>query len=208
MSNKSYHHENLKSELIRQGLMLLDREGYNNFSLRKVAKACNVSQTAPYRHFKNKDDLILAIIIEATQAFNKSLEEAVVNYPDDPAKQLKEMGISYISFFSKNPEYLRLIFSSDIFNKIHLSTDGKEKQSVGLENYLKSGHPFATFYKAVINYASTASNSSLDQDELILYCWGLVHGISVLLSNKHAYPLKSDYMEIAKKIIHNDQFLK
>ena len=65
--------------------VLLDEEGYENFSLRKVAKACNVSHTAPYRHFRNKDDLIIAIALEALHEFNQSLLEAVDKYPNELA---------------------------------------------------------------------------------------------------------------------------
>lgn len=54
MHNQNYHHGDLKAALIKEGLKILDREGYQGLSLRKMAKACNVSQTAPYRHFKNK----------------------------------------------------------------------------------------------------------------------------------------------------------
>ena len=52
MPAQTYHHGDLKTQLIREGLKLLDAEGYQGFTLRKVAKLCGVSQTAPYRHFK------------------------------------------------------------------------------------------------------------------------------------------------------------
>lgn len=209
VSNHSYHREDLKSELIREGLSILDQEGYEGFSLRKVAKACNVSQTAPYRHFKNKDELIAGIMMEAMRAFNQSLEEAVLQYPDDSVKQLKEIGVAYIRFFSKNPEYLRLLFSNDLFVKMSISSHKKGEQDVcSPDSRLKSGHPFATFYKAVENYAASSSNHSMERDELILYCWGLVHGISVLLSNKEEIPYRGDCLALAEKIIRNEKFLK
>ena len=86
--------------------------------LLRVASACNVSQTAPYRHFKSKDDLITAIVMEAMQAFDEKLSESFQKYPADPEMLLKEMGIAYVHFFYENPEYLRLLFSSRLFEKI------------------------------------------------------------------------------------------
>lgn len=204
VSNQSYHHENLKAELIREGLLILDQEGYEGFSLRKVAKACNVSQTAPYRHFKNKDDLINAIIHEAIQAFNESLEEAVMKYPDDAAKQLKEMGVCYIRFFSKNPEYLHLLFSSNILDKMKAD----EKTCASIKNHEKNGHPFATFYQAIQKYAAAFPDKTTGESELMLYCWGLVHGISFLISNKGKLPYQGDCLELAEKIIWNENFLR
>ena len=110
---ENYHHSDLKSDLIKKGLKILVAEGYEGFSLRKVARDCGVSQTAPYRHFKNKDELVLAIAQEAISKFNQVLQCAVDKYPDDSQSQLKEMGYAYIEFFVKNPEYLHLIFLSD-----------------------------------------------------------------------------------------------
>lgn len=207
LASQTYHHGDLKSQLIREGLLILDQDGYEGFSLRKVAKACNVSQTAPYRHFKNKDELIAAIMTEAMQAFNRSLQEAVVQYPDDPEQQLKEMGIAYIHFFSNNPEYLHLLFSRDLFHKLS-TVSGEEYQNLcGRESHFQAGHPFATFFCAVKNYAEAFPNECMGLDALILYCWGLVHGISVLISNKEKFPHGGIDLELAEKIIRNEQFL-
>ena len=71
---QSYHRDNLKDELIKNGLKLLNEEGYVNFPLRKVAKMCGVSHTAPYRHFKSKDDLVVSITSEALKRFEDTLK--------------------------------------------------------------------------------------------------------------------------------------
>lgn len=207
MEKQNYHHEDLKSELIQKGLFILNAEGYEDFSLRKVAKACNVSQAAPYRHFKNKDELIMAIFLEATQAFNQSLENAALKYQNNPKMQLKEMGICYIRFFYENPEYLHLIFSNNMFINMNNFDTNKNSQDIcSPEGHLKSGHPFATFYNAIKNFAVTSTDNSIEQEELMLYCWGLVHGISVLLSN-NKIPLQGDFLKLAERIIYNDTFL-
>ena len=185
------------------------RQGYEGFSMRNVAKACNVSHTAPYRHFKNKDELILAIGAEAMAKFSQNLQTAVDRYPHDPGSQLKEMGYAYIRFFTENPEYLRLIFLSDITTRInsigenvndgHCFTDQK-----GIE------HPFEILYKAVERYRvvmQSISNSDIDQEALVLYCWGLVHGISILISRKEL-PFQGDQLELARRYFGIRPFLK
>ena len=197
MSKENYHHGDLKSELINTGLKLLDQEGYEAFSLRKVAKACNVSQTAPYRHFKDKDELISAIAIEAMQKFDVQLNSAIENFPDNPKTQLIEMGIAYIQFFVENPEYLRLLFLSDLKNKLNSKNvaENMDKPS--------TPHPFLTFYHTVERYKSTPKNSGLTEEEQALYSWGLVHGISILLATQD-FPFKGDYMEMVRKILYNN----
>ncbi|MBH1940419.1 TetR/AcrR family transcriptional regulator [Mobilitalea sibirica] len=201
MPNKSYHHGDLKAELIRTGLKLLDQEGYEAFSLRKVAKACNVSQTAPYRHFKNKDELIIAIAMEAMGAFNECLQKAVDQHPDNPKKQLTEMGIAYIHFFVENPEYLRLLFLSDMRYKMN-------EYFCAHPEYFQNDHPFQTFFQTIERYkaAVPSSNQSLGKAELMLFSWGLVHGISILIANKEI-PLEGDYLSMVRKIVESEKFL-
>lgn len=207
MVQKNYHHNHLKSELIEKGLKLLYEEGYEEFSLRKVAKACNVSHAAPYRHFRNKDELIAAIGTEAMHRFSQSLQEAVDKYPDDPKSQLKEMGCAYIKFFVENPEYLRLIFLSDIKKRINNSWENPDDCDcfTDQQSYVQ---PFEILYRAAERYkAEVKSNiyQQMDQDALVLYCWGLVHGISILISRKE-FPYQGDYLELARKILWNGTF--
>lgn len=206
MVQENYHHNNLKEELIEKGLKLLDEEGYDGFSLRKVAKACNVSQTAPYRHFKNKDELIFAIGNEVMYKFSQSMLSAVDKYHDDPAKQIREMGCSYIKFFTENPEYLRLIFLSDIDKRINISCDNINM----LNNNNNYVHPFQVLNQAVTRLKNEVHNDftdSMDNDELLLYCWGLVHGISIIIT-RGEFSYKGDYMELVRKILWNESFLK
>lgn len=201
MSNETYHHENLKAELIEKGLKLLDEEGYENFSLRKVAKACSVSHTAPYRHFNSKDDLIMAIALEAHHKFNQCLEEAVKKYPNDNKSQLKEMGYSYVKFFVENPEYLRLLFLSD------LAINFKNEH---IETFKNGEQPFQTFYNAIERFQSESQNSvagnGSDPNALVLSCWGLVHGMAILIAKKD-FSYDGDYLELVRKILWSGTFL-
>ncbi|AGK95311.1 TetR/AcrR family transcriptional regulator [Clostridium pasteurianum] len=197
MDKISYHHDNLKNDLIEKGLELLNEEGYKNFSLRKVAKSCGVSHTAPYRHFKNKDELIVAITLEALQKFNDSLKVAVKKYPDDIKSQIKEMGFLYVKFFVENPEYLQLLFLSDILKFIN-------KNNI-LPNH--SNHPFLTFFNAIeafsLEQKNTSTNINFDKNAYALECWGKVHGLAILIARKE-YPYEGNYLELVRKIIWNE----
>lgn len=199
MTEKKYHHGDLKLALIEAGIRILDSERYEAFSLRKVAKECGVSQTAPYRHFKDKDDLIHAIIMHVMQQFNLSLEQAVLKHPDNPKAQLSEMGMAYIRFFVENPEYLRLIFLNKKPDAYQNSGD-----CPGYE--IPEGHPFATFFSTLQRYSEQAEHSGMDKDQLMLYSWGLVHGIAILIVNKEI-PYRNDYLQVAEKLMWNSKFL-
>jgi len=201
LTNENYHHENLKAKLIEKGLKLLDEEGYEKFSLRKVAKACNVSHTAPYRHFKSKDDLIIAIAIEVQHKFNVSLQEAVDKYPNDNKSQIKEMGYSYVKFFVENPEYLRLLFLSDLVKNIKIEY---------CETLKNGEQPFTIFYNAIERFSAenqkNVTGNSTDPNALALSCWGLVHGMAILIA-KRDFCYEGDYMELVRKVLWGGTFL-
>jgi TetR/AcrR family transcriptional regulator, tetracycline repressor protein len=47
--------------IVTESLRLLDTDGLDGFSLPKLGRALGADQTAVYRHFASKDDLVLAI---------------------------------------------------------------------------------------------------------------------------------------------------
>ncbi len=197
MTKESYHHGDLKAELISKGLKILDEEGYENFSMRKVAKACNVSQTAPYRHFKDKNELIKAITFSALQIFNERLEQAF-DSGSDPKAQLKSMGLYYIRFFTENPEYMRLLFLKDIKNLIEMD------EIIACQR--EERHSFSALIKAVRNYKAAYPEDERSEEELVIFCWGFVHGIAVLMVNGEI-PNQTDTMALVEKVIQSKKFL-
>lgn len=58
----AYIEDSVRIRLIEAGLSELLTHGQKDFSLRRVALAAQVSCAAPYRHFKDKDELIRAVI--------------------------------------------------------------------------------------------------------------------------------------------------
>ena len=66
MEKKPYHHKNLINDLIEKGIELVNKNGINQLSLRKVAQACGVSHAAPYSHFSNKEELLQEMQLHIT----------------------------------------------------------------------------------------------------------------------------------------------
>ncbi len=67
-SNDTYHHGDLRAELVRAGRSLLDEPGSGDFSLRELARSLGVSPSAPYRHFADANALLAAIAAEGYQS--------------------------------------------------------------------------------------------------------------------------------------------
>ena len=100
---------NLKVELILAGIREIEAHGVRGFSLRRVAKNCNVSCAAPYKHFADLNDFFLAIIRYINQQWYRQQQRIIREWPDDPRRQLTEISVAYIAFLMDNPHVRSII---------------------------------------------------------------------------------------------------
>lgn len=190
--DKHYHHGMLKEEMIAKGLQLLNKEGYEGFSLRKVAALCGVSHAAPYKHFKSKDELIATITREVVAKFQAALEESVARYGDDPQTQIVDLGKQYVKFMVENPEYLKFLFLSNHDVTPVLFREG--------EIIHEDDTTFAVFAQSAVNYLVSRNAAIADRAVDILTMWCVVHGLAVLIVN-NSIAYSGDYLELIEKIL-------
>jgi TetR/AcrR family transcriptional repressor of multidrug resistance operon len=63
-----------KEELVKQrAIAVLGKEGFEGFSMNKLARACGISVATLYIYYKDKDDLIIAIATEELERMNKAI---------------------------------------------------------------------------------------------------------------------------------------
>jgi AcrR family transcriptional regulator len=100
-----FNHDPLRDRLIVAGIAEIGQHGVGGFSLRRVAAACNTSCAAPYKHFKNKDDLILEIIRFVNRQWELLRDQVLALHPGDDAERIVEVCVAYIRFWVANPNY-------------------------------------------------------------------------------------------------------
>jgi AcrR family transcriptional regulator len=103
----TYHHGHLRAELIRRGLEALETIGADVLSLRLLAEQAGVSKTAPYRHFKDKDEFLGALADEGFRLLHLKLE----NFAKDGPVGVAAMGRAYMDFAMAHPALYRLMNS-------------------------------------------------------------------------------------------------
>jgi len=74
---KQYHHPDLRQTLLDEAVKLIDDEGLRGFSLRKLAVRAGVSHAAPYRHFENKDEILVILMLEGHKRLRQALLAAL-----------------------------------------------------------------------------------------------------------------------------------
>lgn len=166
---QTYHHKDLRNALIETGIQIVNTEGVNAFSLRKVAAACGVSHAAPYSHFQNKEELLEAMQLFITDRFSKQLE-STVQKNNNVAEILKDMGIAYVSFFVENPSYFQFLYAQSNI-KIDLSMSIPDNQ-----NY----KPFIIYKNIVGNLLEQTNYPKEKQNDIIITIWAFIHGVTAL----------------------------
>lgn len=110
VSQKAYHHGNLRAALIDQAIEQLRETPAEQLSLRALARALGVSQTAPYRHFSDKEGLLVAIATRGYHALLQDLEAACEDAGDEASNQLQLVARAYVSFAERQDQLFKLMF--------------------------------------------------------------------------------------------------
>ena len=193
MDGDKYHHGDLKQQLIDNGLLLLNQEGVEGLSLRKVASMCGVSHAAPYKHFKDKEALINEIAKEVWKKFYLAVFEVTKLRIDDPKLEIVEMGKTYVKFMVENPEYLKFMFLSNNTCSITIEND----------NFSVEDSAFDVFKNRAENFFEKIN---LDKElylEKTLAMWSLVHGLTILITQK-SIKYDGSYLELVERVIQNN----
>lgn len=130
-TKKSYHHGNLREELIEKGIEVINEEGEEKLSLRKVAKMCGVSNAAPYTYFKKKSDLLYAMSDYIWGILAAELDRTRKKY-ENQENLLVKLGKTYVMFFCENHRYYHFMISRknmkiDLFSKFSEIENNNEK---------------------------------------------------------------------------------
>tara|TARA_R110002110_G_scaffold66978_1_gene183030 strand:- start:128904 stop:129521 length:618 start_codon:yes stop_codon:yes gene_type:complete len=109
-SAKSYHHGNLRAELLDTAISQLRETGAEDLSLRALARAIGVSQTAPYRHFSDKGELLAAMATRGYRDLLTALRAAGEATDPCPQEQLVAFAHAYVDYAAANPQLFKLMF--------------------------------------------------------------------------------------------------
>lgn len=112
----AFHHGDLRRALLSGAELLLDRGGMPSVSLRAAARLAGVSQTAPYRHFRDKEALLAALAEEVLRGLRVRLASAARQAPE-PRAALRALAEAYVTFAVERPHAFRLVFGPEVANE-------------------------------------------------------------------------------------------
>ncbi|MBQ8371704.1 MAG: TetR/AcrR family transcriptional regulator [Clostridia bacterium] len=103
--------DDVRERLILCGLKELEGHGIGDFSLRRVASMAQVSCAAPYRHFKDKEALILAIIAHVREGWELLAEDISALCSNDPAELALRLSVASARFWIANGNFRTVLLS-------------------------------------------------------------------------------------------------
>jgi len=176
-AKRPYHHANLKQNLLDAAVDLLAEAGLHGFTLREVARRAGVSHNAPYRHFRDKDDLVAAVAAEGFDRLTESMKEAMAE-GSSAAERLRLAGRGYVEFAVGSPRHLVVMFET----RSSLEQQAGEQQAGAQRaEYAVAGQrAFRVLLDAVSAVQAEGSLPKGDPHTFAVAAWAAVHGLAKL----------------------------
>ena len=111
---RGYHHGNLKEALLQAALDLIAQKGAAGFTFADAARMAGVSPAAPYRHFRDREELMASVALRGFEQFGAALKRAWDDSRPDVFTALERLGKAYLAFARDQPAYYSAMFEAGI----------------------------------------------------------------------------------------------
>ncbi|MEM1114425.1 MAG: TetR/AcrR family transcriptional regulator [Pseudomonadota bacterium] len=171
-NTRQYHHGDLHNALIVAAAELIEERGSDDFAMIDAARKAGVSSAAPYRHFKDKEDLLAGVSDLAFWAFSSEIQEILDHQAMGSRECIIALGLRYVDFVSRHGAFFDLMWGGD--RHLHAKD--------GLSGIMKQSG-FSLFYSAVEAWVIAVGGAVEDAMDLAMKLWCMAHGTSALHMN-------------------------
>ena len=161
-----YHHGELRAALIECGLQLIQRQGVQALTLRKIGKQLGVSSSAAYRHFEDKAALLAAISEAGFVEFGNVVEAYLKDAGEGFAAQMDAIALAYTRFADEHRAQFEVMFAA-LLEPGGGANAGSGRNLRVLEEVIRQAQ-----HKGEVRQGDPAV--------LARVVWALVHGASML----------------------------
>jgi AcrR family transcriptional regulator len=201
-SEKPYHHGNLREALLGAALRLISEVGPNAFTLREVARRAGVSHNAPYRHFRDREELMAAVSAQGFGELTRAMVEGA-QLESAAFDRLKRAGLAYVKFALRRPEHFTVMFdtpaSAAAGNLCFGSTPSKWMYPDAAE---AAEHAFRTLKGLVEACQQRGVMPEGDPKAFALLTWSVVHGVAKLaITGRFPFTTQKDILHFAGDVI-------
>ena len=130
----TYHHGDLRAALVRSARTLLASGGPAALTLRAAARDAGVSQTAPYRHFASRDDMLAAVAEDGFRRLHARMVEGVSSQRGKRA--LQQIGRKFFAHRCEARAHL-VTEIHDVETLVHL--EGQQERGIAVHAQQRFG---------------------------------------------------------------------
>ena len=103
-------------EIIEAAGKILTESGLAGLTTKNLAAKMGFAESALYRHFKSKEEIIVTMLQYLATDMDKRLTACVAKL-DDPVEKLKAVFNNQFDFFQKHPHFLVAVFSEGLLEE-------------------------------------------------------------------------------------------
>ena len=172
---RGYHHGNLRETLVRAALELIAEKGPGGFTFADAARWAGVSPAAPYRHFRDRDELLADVARRGFELFATALAKAWDDGRPDVMGAFDRLGKAYLAFAKAEPAYYSAMFEAGVA----LDTDPQLRAA--------SDSAFAVLRAAAERLVALMPAAARPPALMVaLHIWSMTHGIASLFARGDA----------------------
>jgi AcrR family transcriptional regulator len=193
--HRGYHHGNLKEALLRAALELIAQKGPAGFTFAEAARWAGVSPAAPYRHFRDRDELLASVALRGFQQFEAALAKAWDDGRPDPMAAFDRLGKAYLAFARTEPAFYSAMFEAGI--PLDASPELRES----------GDRAFAVLRTAAERLSAILPAGSRPPSLMMaLHIWATAHGIASLFgrgdAGRRTLPMSAEELLEAAMLIY------
>ena len=192
---RGYHHGNLKEALVRAALELIAQKGPAGFTFAEAARWAGVSPAAPYRHFRDRDELLASVALRGFVQFEAALTRAWDAGRPDAFIALERLGKAYLDFARTEPAYYSAMFEAAV-----PLAPNPELREVG-------DRAFAVLRDAAEKICAQIPGRARPPALMVaLHIWAMTHGIASLFGRgdaaRRALPMSPEELLEAQVLVY------
>jgi len=155
----------LEDRVLRAADILWRRGGEKALTMRAVARAAGTNTPAVYRRFKDRDDLLRALLLRIADRLRQHFEKG---------ETMEAMAEAYVDFAVSMPNEYKLFYSYASFMS--------PRKGRGPARPIRESRPNFALVERLL--ASKFGGSPEDYTQTALALWALLHGTSTMLVSK------------------------
>jgi AcrR family transcriptional regulator len=192
---RGYHHGNLREALIDAALELIAKKGMAGFTFAEAARFAGVSPAAPYRHFRDRDELMASVAMRGFEQFEAALSHAWGGGRPDAFVALERLGRAYLEFARVQPAFYSAMFEAGV--------------PAGVNSPLReaSDKAFAVLRRAAEAICAAMPAAGRPPALMVaLHIWAMAHGVASLFGRgdggRRATPMSAEELLEADVLIY------